>query len=796
MNGWHSITCGLLVGIAAGLAVARSDAQPFVPDTSASQPTIGLVLSGGSAKGLAHIGVLKVFEEEGIPIDVISGTSMGAIVGGLYSIGYSAHQLEQFTTTVDWDRLFSDRSLRRNQLLEVRNANKGIIVSLPFNRAEIRLPSGILFGQNASMLLTRLTWPYQSVTDFTTLPIPFACVATNLRTGDAVALSGVPLPEAIRTSLSLPSIFAPVEIDGQRYIDGGLARNLPAIDAKNLGATFLIGVDVGAAVDSVSARSPSFIDVMLESALFHSTRADAEQRKLIDVLILPDIQGLSRASFEQAEEWIQRGEDAARTVMPQLRAALDSLGVRRAAPRSFAFPDKLEPYHVDAIRITGVEGQKLALVQERAQLNAPATLGPTEIEHAIQRIYGTALFDRVTYTIESSGSTGERDSTILHIRTMPVGNPNTIGFGFRYDSYYKAELLFNLALKNNRRFGTASEFRIRLGEQLEADATYFTRLGRRSRFSVGGNVGLSSAPANLYLPGRFGQTIGAEQDIPVYSLRIENFRGKLYSGFASSESILAGFYGKAEHIRTRQVVAGTVAIDPDSTSEMTRVPQIADSDQDLVAGGFLWQTDTVDRLDFPRQGVRVRAEFEIGISNAIPQISLGPVAPSDLLDVGFYRSGIVDAEWFAPVSDFVSLFGRGVGVYGSGSALPASHYAFVGGINTVTTRTANFIPAWGLHAQQRFGRKAWLAMIGVQVELSGNFVARVGGNVGDTFDLFGDNDRAALGSALYSQIREAPFFGFAMELGLRTRLGPLQLVISGGPEASRPNTSLRFGYEF
>ncbi|MCB0718707.1 MAG: patatin-like phospholipase family protein, partial [Bacteroidetes bacterium] len=239
MNGWHSITCGLLVGIAAGLAVARSDAQPFFPDTTASQPTIGLVLSGGSAKGLAHIGVLKVFEEEGIPIDVISGTSMGAIVGGLYSIGYSAHQLEQFTTTVDWDRLFSDRSLRRNQLLEVRNANKGIIVSLPFNRAEIRLPSGILFGQNASMLLTRLTWPYQSVTDFTTLPIPFACVATNLRTGDAVALSGVPLPEAIRTSLSLPSIFAPVEIDGQRYIDGGLARNLPAIDAKNLGATFL-----------------------------------------------------------------------------------------------------------------------------------------------------------------------------------------------------------------------------------------------------------------------------------------------------------------------------------------------------------------------------------------------------------------------------------------------------------------------------------------------------------------------------------------------------------------------------
>ncbi|NNE33700.1 MAG: hypothetical protein HKN13_00585, partial [Rhodothermales bacterium] len=684
---------------------------------------------------------------------------------------------------------------RSTELLEVRRANKAIILSLPFKGREIKLPSGILTGQNASMKLRSLTWPYQTVSDLSKLPIPFACVATNLRTGEATSIKGVPLPDAIRASLSLPTVFSPVEIDGELYIDGGLSRNLPTVDAIDLGAEFLIGIDVGAPVDSVSALDPSFIDVILSTTLFHADRADIEQRELLDILIVPDINDLSRASFEQSREWIRRGEEATRALMPTIRSALDSLGIKRVGSYREGFEFKADSVRVTRIEITGTTDQSaIDIILNRLNFTLPDFIGPVEIEKAIARVYGTALFDQVSYSVNVRPRGPLRES-ILTVHVEPLRVPDRLGFGIRYDSFYKAEFLFNVALKNRRRIGSATEVRLRLGEQLEVDASHFSRLGPRSRFSIGSNLGYSSAPMNVFTPGKYNETLGTERDVPVNSLRIETYRARTFSGFASSEAILSGFFVKAAHVRIRQVVAGPVPIASDSLSNPS-IGRLSDSQQEYGAAGLMWNMDTVDRVDFPTRGVRLRAEGEVGLSNSVPEISLTTQPTRDRFDLGLYRHAVVDAEWYAPVKDNVSFFGRATAVYGSGKTLPYSHYAFVGGVSSVTVQTGIYLPAYGLAGQQRFGRKAYLATIGLQIEPGRDLILRVAGQVGDTFDLFGDDDKKQLGPVLYGLVRDTAFFGFGVEFGVRTRLGPLKLILAGSDESERPNLAVRFGYDF
>ncbi len=212
------------------------------------RPKIGLALSGGGAKGFAHVGVIKVLEEIGLPIDFITGTSMGSIIGGLYAIGYSVGELEELVTATDWNDLFRDRVRRRDLAIESKMLDGRYMLSLPLNGLAPGLPTGLIAGQKISKLFERLTLPYHDVSDFRQFPIPFACVATDIVTGEVVVLDHGYLPEAMRASMSIPSVFTPVEIDDHLLVDGMLVRNFPVEEVRALGADIIIGVDVGAGV--------------------------------------------------------------------------------------------------------------------------------------------------------------------------------------------------------------------------------------------------------------------------------------------------------------------------------------------------------------------------------------------------------------------------------------------------------------------------------------------------------------------------------------------------------------------
>src|SRR5438046_661600 len=281
-----------------------------LPLCGARAQRVGVALSGGAARGLAHIGVLKVLEEAGVPVDVITGTSMGSVVGGLYAVGYTAAQLDTIVRTEDWYRLLTDPVDRRDLAVDRKFTEDHYLLTLPIQRGGIKLPRSVVAGQRVSQLLTRLTWSAHAIRDFRALPIPFAAVATDLETSRAVVLDHGFLPDAIRASMALPSVFSPVDLGDTAVIDGGVVRNLPAQDARALGADVLICSDV---TDPLEPRDSivSLVDVLVQSVSFRVWDSEAEQRSKCDVLILPDVRAFSTFGFTRASEVIARGEVAA-----------------------------------------------------------------------------------------------------------------------------------------------------------------------------------------------------------------------------------------------------------------------------------------------------------------------------------------------------------------------------------------------------------------------------------------------------------------------------------------------------
>ncbi len=281
------------------------------------KPKVALVLSGGGAKGIAHIGVIRELEKRGIKPDLIIGTSAGALVGGMYAAGLTPNQLEEIVMSADWDYLMNDAIHRENLLIGQGNKNKNSVISLPLDGLKPAMVSGVYEGQNLLTFFEIAVNKYNRVMDFDDLEIPFRSIGTNIETGEMKVFESGKLADAMRASMSIPSVFSPYEIDGELYVDGGLVNNLPSDIAKELGADIVIGVDVGAVLYKKEEIN-SILQILDQSASFYNARISKVNAKLCDIYIRPDIEGISALSFDDVLSIIERGVDAFNVVEYQV----------------------------------------------------------------------------------------------------------------------------------------------------------------------------------------------------------------------------------------------------------------------------------------------------------------------------------------------------------------------------------------------------------------------------------------------------------------------------------------------
>ena len=411
------------------------------------RPTVGLVLSGGGAKGLAHIGVLKVLEEAGVPVDYIGGTSMGSIVAGLYAMGYSSSQIEEMVVNQDWVALLADQLKRTNLTVTEKEDFDKYIVSFPLDSLRIKLPSGLGAGQNVSLLLSRMALPVADMKDFNEFPRSFLCVAMDIVTGKEVVLRSGYLPDAIRASMAIPSVFTPVEIDDYYLVDGGLVNNFPVDHVKAMGADIIIGVNLG--LKEYSKKDLENLAAVLEQSLFIKAKdRNLQNQQLCDILLSPKVYSSSAASFNNVKELIAAGEKVAREKLPVFKHLADSLNtIEKLTP--IHIPAYSKTLNVKEIHYDGLSNVTPHFLKGKLRLRAPSSVTVSDIEAGIERAFGTQFFSSITYKVNKL----DNDSVRITFRVNEKSN-DLLRVGARFDSEFKAQLLLNATLRNKFIKGT------------------------------------------------------------------------------------------------------------------------------------------------------------------------------------------------------------------------------------------------------------------------------------------------------------------------------------------------------
>ena len=445
---------------------------PFSLHSQEQRKKVGVVLSGGGAKGMAHIKALKVIEEAGIPIDYIAGTSMGAIVGGLYAIGYTTEQLDSMVRKQDWTFLLSDRIKRSAMSLTDRERSEKYTVSIPFTKTpKDAATGGLMKGQNLANLFSDLTVGYHDPIDFNKLPIPFACVAANVVNGEQIVFHDGILSTAMRASMAIPGVFTPVRQDSMVLVDGGIVNNYPADVVKAMGADIIIGVDVQNALkkadklNSVPDILGQIVDITCQSN--HEKNVD-----LTDTYIRVNVEGYSSASFTPAaiDTLMRRGEEAAKEQWNSLLALKKKIGIAEDyTPKQhgpYSSLSNARTVYVTDISFSGVEVDDKKWLMKKCNLKENSDITTQQIEQALYQLRGSQSYSSASYTLKETPE-GYHLNFLLQEKYE-----RRINLGIRFDSEEIASLLVNATADLKTHIPSRLALTGRLGKRYAARIDY------------------------------------------------------------------------------------------------------------------------------------------------------------------------------------------------------------------------------------------------------------------------------------------------------------------------------------
>ena len=491
---------GVVVAFVCVLAGAAA-AHAATSDNAPARPRIGLVLAGGGAKGAAHIGVLKVLEALRIPVDMVAGTSMGSIVGGLYAAGMRPEDIEREVQQIDWVDMFvdapnrADRSFRRktDDAMYVFKAKPG------FSDGRIKLPLAYVQGQKLDLQLNRLTRPVAGIKDFDRLPIPFRAIAADIETGTEVVLGQGSLPRALRASMAVPGAFDPVELDGKLLVDGGIANNIPVSVARAMGADIVIVSELG--TDMLTRdQIASGLDVAAQMVNFLFVINSRQQLATLgprDVRVSVELGDIGAGSFDRIRDAIPLGEQAAHKAVDALRPyALDERQYARHLAARTVSSNDFE--HIDFVRIENASSVSDAVVASYLSARPGGKLDTVQLEADIQQIYGLEIFESVRYElVEEEGGTG----LVLRTREKNWG-PGYLQAGMITSSNFKGDSAFRLGVTYTRMPTNALNGEWRLGGQIGDEPALFTEifqpLDPAARYFFAGKASYQTWRANTF----------------------------------------------------------------------------------------------------------------------------------------------------------------------------------------------------------------------------------------------------------------------------------------------------------
>lgn len=712
---------------------------------------IGLVLSGGGAKGLAHIGTLKVIDSLGIKIDYIAGTSMGAIVGSLYASGYTGKQLDSIFQTIDFDDIISDDIPRESKTYFERKENERYAVTLPFKDFKVQLPSSLSKGQNIYNLLSRLLSHVKDVNDFSELPIPFFCIATDVETGTDVILDSGYLPRAVNASGALPSLFAPVEIENRLLIDGGVSDNYPVEKLRALGIDIIIGVDVQDGLKKRDKLNGAF-DILTQINNYRTKQDMDSKIPLTTVYIKPDIAGYSVISFDSGRKIINEGEIAALEKVDELHK-LKKDNYQRPQLDAVA----TDSIYVAQVYINGNENYSRAYINGRFNIKTPGNVAYDDIRNGINNLQATNNFSKINYEIITTP-----DGAILEIGVIESNVRNYLRLGIHYDDLLRSAALVNLTRKNILVNSDVISADVILGDNVRYNFDYYIDKGKY--WSLG--IHSEFVQFDKQISADFVEQV-AEVNIGVNSIDLEynDWTQQIYlqTKLGNKFNFTVGAEYKSLRLFTETLDTGL------NTDRRTI---FENSNYSSLYSSILY--DTYDNFFFPSSGWKVDGNLHLylynnsNIENNFREFSMAQVSVGHAKNFGklSLRGDI--------------LLGLPIGNPGN-----SSFDFFLGGYGA--RRINNILPFYGYDF----------------VSLSGNTVLR--GLVEVDYEIFKKNhiilslNSVKIEDYLFEKsnwFSTDGFTGYAIGYGLETFLGPLELKYSFSPEQKQGEFYVNLGFQF
>jgi NTE family protein len=602
-----------------------------------TRPKIGLVLSGGGAKGFAHVGVLKIIDELGIPIDYIAGTSMGGLIGGFYAIGYSAVDIEKIILSQNWEELLSDNVSRNFVPIYEKKDFERYILSFPIKPKGIELPGGIVEGQNVINLFERLTIDFHNETDFKKLPIPFICVATDLETGEPVILDKGYLPLAMRASMAIPTFFAPIEIDGKLLADGGMVNNFPVKELVDMGADIIIGVDVQAGVKS-KKELKSLLDIINQTASLMALKSFKDNLKYCDIYIKPKIDNYTVGSFQDADSLISRGEEIARTFVPTLLDLKKKYNLQKQNIKAYVPPCDTSKYYLKEIEFNGLNQVSNSLLAGKLNFQKDSKISMHELQNGINRAYGSRYFDYVDFQMK-----GENEKTLLiNVKERTTKRFNV---GLHYDSDNNAAVLLNTTFRNKLKSGSRLSFDLKLSESPRFKTTYTIDNGLKPGVNM--EAEFNDSQVYAYEDGK---------KIANYDFNYVKFDVNTHSIFRESYSF--GLGGKLEYFNIN--------------SEFTTPDLMYSRDEDYFFTYYAFlNLDSHDKAFYPKTGMSLYGEYKLVTNNGL--ILDGMNRPASVAYLKFQKAISISPSFTL----YPKFYGRAVW----GTNIPGFFISYTGGMD-------------------------------------------------------------------------------------------------------------------
>jgi NTE family protein len=706
-----------------------------------SRPKVGLILSGGGAKGLAHIGVLKVIEEAGVKIDYIGGTSIGAVIGGLYASGYSANQIDSIFTATNFDELLNDFIPRSSKNFYEKRNDELYALTLPFQNAKIGIPSALTKGMYYYNLLIRLTYNVRDIKDFEKLPIPFLCIATNIETGEEVVLKNGYLPQAMLASSALPTLISPIEIEGKLLIDGGVTNNYPIDELRKAGVDLVIGVDVQ---DDLRDRKGlnEATKILIQISNLQMIEKMKKNRAETDIYIKPDVKSFGVISFDEKAEIIKRGEEAAFPLYEKIKAlAYTSDKLKRGNEKI------VDSIYIKNIQINELENYTRSYVIGKLGFKPGEQVSFEDIKIGLDNLSITQNFSRVSYVLEKDNS---KDNLNITLTENPV--KTYVKFGLHYDGLFKTGILVNLTQKKIFFKNDVVSLDAILGDNLRYNFDYYVDNGFRLGF--GFNSSYNAFNKNVIANFENGEEANS------LNIDYSDFTNQFYIQTVFVQRFLLGMGLEYKHLKIKSETI--------ETSNST----IENSDYISAFGGLKF--DSFDNKYFPKKGQFFSGDFH----------------------TYFYSNDYTNQ--FIPFSILKGEFGiaktfykkitlkvnADAGIFFGSRSVPFFDFIF-GGYGFIPLN--NFRPFYGYNFLSISGDSYLKSTFTIDYEIFKKNHLNFAANYANVEDYLYDS---------LDWIAKPKYSGYAIGYGLETLIGPVEIKYSWSPELAKGFVYVNVGFWF